>query len=520
MTNSNRVLLYAAIVLCSLFFSQSAEAVTEVSSSIQTTNNSIQFPSLALNGTVTETVMFYNPGSTVSGSEPLSVCIPDGSGDCFTADFTESVAGNQTMCYESYCGGPCNSSLTELDNGALCWVQVTYDQNTFEPANGVLEVSGFIGEFQITLNASPATGDVTSTEMFLQTTSETEPNAHPFGSPADGLYGNNSTTTCNYSSDTTSDPCWNPLEIDFDAADIYTSTASPTAAVLGNLAEPYSPTSNLLNATNSVESSDGGAGNITASFGCNGESELVGSIVETAEDGGVFTFTVSPGQACNFSSTVNFTFTSSGGSSDGDAGSAVLYSYANSELSGTYTGTWDDATTDTPLTQSGSGTSNITLAIANDFTVTGNAFLPAGSLGTCQASDETFTTDEALALGQGIAATVAGYATGGMAVATVGDTQGDVLWLFGSTVDAYGNQLPAGELFFSSYVAVAGSGLASCPGSISWDAPFKKQNAKGKPVVHPRRHSRAHLPRKWRDRGAFRHDASDLDKERGQQDHR
>jgi hypothetical protein len=407
-----------------------------------------------------------------------------------------------------------------LDSGTLCWVEITYTQNTYAPANAVLNVSGFIGTFQITLDASPATGSVTSTQMMLQTTSETAPNAFPVSSPSDGLYGNTSTFSCNYSSDDTLNECWNPLEIYFDAADIYTSTTTPQAAVLGNLADPSSPSSNLLNVTNSIDSSDEGAGNITASFGCDAGDHLIGTIVETAEDSAVFTFSVASGQPCNFSSPVTFDFEATGGSTDGDFGQAVLYSYANSELSGTYTGTWDNATQGAPLKQSGSGTSNITVTITGDFTVTGNAYLPAGSLGSCQASDETFTTDEALTLGQGVTSTAGGYATGGMVVATVGDTQGDVLWLIGSTLDAYGNQLPAGELFFSSYVAVAGSGLASCPGSIYWDAPFKKQNNKGKPVIHPGRHARAHLPRKWRDRGAFKQRDLDADKERGREDYR
>jgi hypothetical protein len=506
MTNSNRVWLYAAIIFCALgLCSKSAHAVTEVSTAIQTTNNTIQFPSETLNGGITETVEFYNPGTTVSGG-PLTICIPDGLGGCSTADFVPDVSGGATECYLTYCGGPCNSSLTSLAAGTLCWVNVDYTQNTFSPANGVLQVSGFIGSFNITLNAAPATGNVTSAELLLQTVSETFPNAVPSDTAGNGLYGDNDPTVCNYSTDTTSDPCWNPLEIGFDASDIYTSTTTPQQAALASLTQPSTPSLNLLNLTNSIESTDGGVGSVVASFGCDTTPQLVGSIVVTDEDGGVFTYAVSPGQSCTFPATINFSFTSSGGASGGDSGTAVLYTYQNSELAGTYTGNWDDAGTGiSPISQSGTGSSTITLTLANDFTMTGSATLPAGSLGTCQASSETFTTAQALSLGQGITSTVGGYGTAGILAATVADPDGDVLWLLGSTTDASGHQLTPGQLFFSTYVAVAGSGLSGCPGSISWDAPFQKRSARTKPVFHPRRHFRSLIPAKWHGHGAFEH---------------
>ena len=499
---SNGVLVCAALVVFALGLSAPARAGVE---GVTATTNSIQFQSLTLNDTTTETVMFYNPGPTVSGVSPISLCVTAGSG-CTTADFSTDVSGSGTMTYGTYSGGPCNSSLTELDSGTLCWVNIIYTQNTYEPANATLEVTGFIGTFNVALNASPATGDVSATQMFLQTTTETEPNAYPEGAAPDGLYGDASTTFCNASTDTTGDACWNPLEIEFDASQIYTSTTSPTPAALASLTEPYAPSENILTDTNSIGSSDGGLTSITASFGCNAGT-LNGSIVATNEDGSVFTFTVStsPSQTCSpFPQNLQLAFTSTGGSSDNDSGTAVLYNFANSTLSGTYTGTWDNSgSSDTPFQYGGSKPSSIDLSIADDFTATATAAIPAESFGSCQASDLTFTTSQAVSLGQGITSTVGGYATGGDALFTVADSDGDVLWLIGSTTDGSGNLLSSGQLFFSAYVATAGSGLSSCDGSIFWDAPFQKKYAPIKPIHQPRKHVHIRLPRKWQARGAF-----------------
>jgi hypothetical protein len=146
-----------------------------------------------------------------------------------------------------------------------------------------------------------------------------------------------------------------------------------------------------------------------------------------------------------------------------------------------------------PLQNPGTGTTTIALSIADDFTATATASFPAGALGACQATAETFTSAQAIALGQGINGTIGGYATGGNVIATVGDPDGDVLWLIGSTTDGTGKLLTPGQLFFSSYVSVAGTGLASCPGSITWDAPFQKKLGKNDKVkLHPRHHQRLH----------------------------
>ncbi|HTZ74576.1 MAG TPA: hypothetical protein VMB47_11690 [Candidatus Aquilonibacter sp.] len=497
---SNAVLVCAALFIFALGLSAPARAGVQ---GVTATTTSMQFPSLTLNGTATQTVMFYNPGPTVTAGAPISLCVTAGSG-CTTADFSADVSGSETMSYGDYSGGPCNSSITELASGTLCWVSITYTQTTFQPANATLEVTGFIGSFNVALNASPAIGDVSATQMFLQTTNEDEPNAYPEGSAPDGLYGDSSTESCNSSSDAPENPCWNPLEIEFDASQIYTSTTTPTPAVLASLTEPYQPSLNLLANTNSIGSTDGGVASISASFGCN-SGYLTGSIVATNEDGSVFTFTVEPSQVCSpFPQSLSLSFTSTGGSSDGDSGYATLYSYANSTLSGTYTGTWDDATTgDSPLSKSGTGSSSIDVSIADDFTTTATAVMPAGSFGSCQAQAETFTTSQAVSLGQGITSTVGGYSTGGDVLLTAADSDGDVLWLIGSTTDGSGNMLPSGELFFSAYVATAGSGLSSCPGSIIWDAPFQKKHATFSPIHHPRKHVRMRLPRKWQARGAF-----------------
>jgi hypothetical protein len=338
------------------------------------------------------------------------------------------------------------------------------------------------------------------TELMLQTTSESAANATPATAAGDGLYGNNS-PACASSNDSVGDPCWNPLTIQFAATQISTNTTTPVPAVLGNITGTESPSSNLLNLTNSIGSYDGGVSNIQAAFGCDTGGNLVGSVVVSNEDGSVFTFTVSPtGQLCDFSNAVTFTFTSSGGNSGGDSGNATLYNFPITELSGSYKGTWDNSNPDAPLQQGGSGASSVDVNVVSDFSTTATLVLPSGSFGSCQATDETFTSDAAAALGQGVTPTLGGYSTGGDVISAVADPAGDVLWLVGTSTDAYGVLLPSSQLFFSAYVAVAGSGLSSCQGGVFWDAPFQKQHGNAKPVVHPRKYPHSQVPRKWLDR--------------------
>jgi hypothetical protein len=332
-------------------------------------------------------------------------------------------------------------------------------------------------------------------QVLLQTTSESSVNAIPTGAGPAGLYGNPSTTNCTYSTDTTTDPCWNPLEVEFDITSVNTTSATPQPAVLGSLSDPTLSSGNILQITNSLDSSDGGVSSIAANFGCSG-GNLNGNITVNQEDGAVFTFNVVSGP-CDFSTAIGLTFSSTGGGSNSDAGNATLYIYPNSTVTGTYNGVWDNSSSsDTPFQQGGGGTSTIDLTINGDFTVTASAQVPSGGFGPCQTAGETFTTSMATSMGQGITDTVGGYATGGDVVATVADSDGDVLWLFGSSTDATGKQLTSGQLFFSTYVAVAGSGMSSCSGGIFWDAPFQKDDKRdGRPApFRPRKHLHAFMP--------------------------
>jgi hypothetical protein len=269
---------------------------------------------------------------------------------------------------------------------------------------------------------------------------------------------------------------------------------------------------NLLEDTNSIDtvpSNGSGLTNLTASFGCQSNenslavkigsviasaNSLVGTIVVSMIDGAVFTFTIGPDQECSFTTPLTGTFTSSGGASNSDAGTFTLYSFQNSEMSGNYVGSFDGSSV--PLQQNTSGATSINLQIASDFTVSATAFLPAGSLGGCQFEDGTFTTQRAMALGQGITSTDAGYATGGNVLLAMADAAGNVEWVIGSSTDDYGNFLSPGELFFTAY-----GPSGECVNTYSWDAIFEKRSRPPR-----RRHPHTaykirHLPGAWR--GAF-----------------
>lgn len=342
-------------------------------------------------------------------------------------------------------------------------------------------------------------------QFLIETDTESVPNAVPLSSPH---YGDTS-PACFYSVDS-GDPnpnCNNPLAVGFDAQSVPLPGSGTAPALIGNLNDSNQGGSqNLLEGTNSVDSNDGGLSNLAASFGCQSNTpgtggsvrnmvgstnELIGTITVTMEDASVFTFTIGPGQICDLTSPLTGTFTSSGGASNDDAGTFTLYSYQNSENSGTYTGSFDGSSV--PLQQNGEGSTSINLQIASDFTVLATAFLPAGSLGACQVDDATFSTQQAIALGVGVNATVGGYATGGNLLLAMADQVGNVEWVIGSSTDDYGNFLPVGDIFFTAY-----GPSGECVNIYSWDNIFEKQSRSAR-KVHPRGvHKPRNLPGAWR----------------------
>ena len=157
----------------------------------------------------------------------------------------------------------------------------------------------------------------------------------------------------------------------------------------------------------------------------------------------------------------------------------TLTEFANP--SGTYTGNFGDAKNGT-----------ITLTVNSDFSVSATATLPADSLCPAQATTMNLTTSNPEAINNGWNGTIAGYIAGNVVVLSLADNLGNVTGLIGTDVDANGNQLAPGALFFSGFTS---GGV--CNGTSYSDAPFHK---KGVEVRRVHRHHHRVIPRRFKER--------------------
>jgi hypothetical protein len=128
------------------------------------------------------------------------------------------------------------------------------------------------------------------------------------------------------------------------------------------------------------------------------------------------------------------------------------------------------------LSPSGTGSSSIDFTINNDFSISGTATLPAGTLGACQTNDLSLSTAQAITDGDILgtdttSGKIAGVAVGSVVEMAMDDGSGDQIWFIGSLNDADGNPLTGGQMFFSGYAY-----QGQCAGDDFIDKPFQKKN--------------------------------------------
>jgi hypothetical protein len=114
-------------------------------------------------------------------------------------------------------------------------------------------------------------------------------------------------------------------------------------------------------------------------------------------------------------------------------------------------------------------------------------------LNSCFAND-TFTTSDSHAINNGVIPGVdAAVISGDVVSMSLGNGNGDVLWLVASNIDTNDNLLTDGSMIITGYVAANPNGR--CPNTYFWDAPFSRQSADHKkphkfdPIKHHRHYS-------------------------------
>jgi hypothetical protein len=310
----------------------------------------------------------------------------------------------------------------------------------------VLLVFGFVGI---------ANAQSTQNQWLIVTSSESAPNALLLSG-------------CTKNSDKPSSSCYNPLIFLFDLDMPSGSNWTRQAAVLS------SDGSNVLSLTNSIGSNDGGV-SITVS-----ESSGVYTVTATNEDGSVFVF-----KATAKADPMSGTFTSSGGSSNDDSGSAAIYndvvapngSYPNGVFDQNYTASGSPSSTQISVTAS-FGSS----PVESNFSLNTVTLTPAHVSGktdvcwvtTSGASYNTLSTADALAQTYGPS-----FVTGDMTNLMLGDGKGTVLYVQltpGTDSDgafADGSNPDSNSTEYVSYYVVA-SQQAGCTGAYGNDVPFHR----------------------------------------------
>ncbi len=328
----------------------------------------------------------------------------------------------------------------------------------------------------------PDGGGVTYQQWLLVVTGETVPNAVPVSSPS---YGDPS-GGCTYSqSSNILLPCFNPLKIAFDVVlpngfTLSTNSASPTTIPIATLGGTGS--SNLLWATNSVNSTDGGVSNISITAYCV-LTQVVATITVTNEDGSVFNFV--NGNAtnipCSFNGTIAGTLSSS---TTGDTGSFAMI--PESIISGTYQGTFNDSGT----VFGSSGSAQFAVTTNSDFSVTGTVSVPANSICGSQTSALSLSSSNSQAQNNGVATGIPGIALGDtLQLAAANGTT--LIWFIASDDNSSGVLLLSGTIFVTGYVV---SGV--CAGTYFYDAPFARERSHFPPRLPIRRPPRA-VPPAW-----------------------
>jgi len=265
---------------------------------------------------------------------------------------------------------------------------------------------------------------------------------------------------------TASGACYNPLVVTFDLNAPQTTLYSST-----NAATLTDPTGlNLLSLTNYVGSTDGGVTSISVSLLCTGLCGLLDeldtyTVTVTNEDGSTFTFT-----AAASADPMEATFTSVGGSSNSDTGTALMYRDSAPVPNATYSGAFENTNTD-----------SINITFAGDqanFSLHPVTIAPVGSSNVCFTN--SFSSADPLAMTY--AGGYDGIVSGDLMAFDVGDGNGNVIQML-VTPDTSASGVfsdpddTAGTEYVTMYVLASTN--SGCPAWLyAHDAPFHRSSSR------------------------------------------
>jgi hypothetical protein len=314
----------------------------------------------------------------------------------------------------------------------------------------------------------PAKAQTTNQQWTIVATTETVPAAAPVQFDRDG----NPISCSGQDPDVASSgSCFNPLTFTFDLVAPSSGTFGPTNAA--TLSAPDGL--NLLSITNYAGSQDGGVTSIRVVDACSllcglgGETDAC-TITITNEDGSTFIFVV----ATVGGDPMTATFTSLGGSSGLDSGTASVYRNSMPVPQGGFAGSFENSNTDSISISFAGSQSNFSL---NPVSVT-----PVGNANACFTG--TFSSSDPLALTYD--ANYNGWASGDVIALTVGDGLGDVIYMqVTPDVSSTGAFQDPDDTAGTEYVTffVLASSNSSCPvGLTAYDAPFRRALSK---IIRP-----------------------------------
>jgi hypothetical protein len=282
--------------------------------------------------------------------------------------------------------------------------------------------------------------------QFLLESDSTEPSAG-FATSSDP----NATVQC-----TPSSPCAQQLSLIFN-------TVNQQLATLGN--------PNVLSATNSIDDPDDESFTLALSNLC---SSTNSQVTLTNEDGSQYLFTGTGTDNPCLSSPASPT-AGSYTLSTGEAGSYTIYVFPNP--SGTYTGTFNDtgSSGNNHHNVPGNGSDTLSLTVNADSSVTATLVVSAGELCPAQTSALAFSSTDPQAVANGVdpADGISSMSVGDAVFLSLGDGNGNLVWLVMTDQDANAVELPQGSLYVTGF---SPSGI--CGGTYFYDRPFTERGAR------------------------------------------
>jgi hypothetical protein len=396
--------------------------------------------SAQLTGTVTLSgagVYIFQIGSTLTTATESAVVLTNGAS---AANVFWQVGSSATLGLDS-----------EVAGSLLAAVSITVDSGT-KVQGRVFALGG-----AVTMDSNSIT--LAQTQQFVIESDTTEPSAG-FATNSDP----NATVQC-----TVSAPCAQHLSVLFN-------TSNQQITSLGN--------PNILWATNSIDSPDEPLA-LTLSNLC---SSTNSEIALTSEDGSQYLFS-GTGTSNPCLSTPSSPAAGSYSLSNGESGTYTVYVFP--DPSGAYTGTFNDTgSSGNNHRHTGStGSDMISLEVNPDSSVTATMSVSGGELCSAQTSRLTLTSTAPIAISDGVDAadSISSVSVGDAVLLSLGDANGNVVWLAMTDQDANGNELPEGSLYVTGF-----SPTGVCGGVYFYDKPFVRGTV-ARNIHHRRNHDQIYL---------------------------